>query len=174
MYTVGIPDSQYRRANQVLGPDMANPIEYEAEDQGDGFYVFSFDVDMDGFQDIVILLKNNGITTIGADTELQNAYDMSERKITKLADLLREQPEYNQQEPPNRMESADDIITLLEKILETWETKEYESDEKRWNEYYLDIEEIVEDYNENKSIDAPDTDINESKVRNLIRKLIKQ
>ena len=173
MYTVGIPDNQYRRATQVLGPDMANPIDYEAEDQGDGFHVFSFDVDMDGFHDIVILLKNNGITTIGADTELQNAYDMSERKITKLADLLKEQPEYNQ-EPPNRMESADDIIDALTKILETWETKEYASDEARWNEYYLDIEELVEDYNENKSIDTPDTDINEQKVRSLIRKLIQQ
>lgn len=173
MYTVGIPDNQYRRATQVLGPDMANHIDYEAEDQGDGFHVFSFDVDMDGFHDIVILLKNNGITTIGADTELQNAYDMSENKITKLADLLYEQPEYNQ-EPPNRMESADDIIAALEKILETWETKEYASDEARWNEYYLDIEELVEDYKENQSIDAPDTDINEHKVRNLIRKLIKQ
>ena len=39
MYTVGIPDNQYRRATQVLGPDMANHIDYEAEDQGDGFHV---------------------------------------------------------------------------------------------------------------------------------------
>jgi len=174
MYTVGIPDSQYRRANQVLGPDMANPIEYEAEDQGDGFHVFSFDVDMDGFYDIVILLKNNGITTIGADTELQNAYDMSERKITKLADLLYEQPEYNEPPKIKSMESADDIIAALEKILETWETKEYKSDQDRYENYFLDIEELVEDFKENQSIDAPDTDINEQKVRNIIRKLLKQ
>ena len=174
MYTVGIPDSQYRRANQVLGPDMANPIEYEAEDQGDGFYVFSFDVDMDGFQDIVILLKNNGITTIGEDTELKNAYDMSERKITKLADLLRKQPEYNQQEPPNRMESEYDIITLLEKILETWETKEYASDRERYEHYYLDIEDLVTEYKENLTLDMPDTDIQEENLRKLIRKMLQE
>ena len=58
MFTIGVPDRQYRRATQVLGPDNANPIEYETEKQEDGFYVFSFDLDYDGFQDVVVLLKN--------------------------------------------------------------------------------------------------------------------
>ena len=94
---------------------------------------------------------------------------MSEKKIIKLTDLLKEQ-----EEMPNRMESADDIIATLEKILETWETKEYNSDQDRWNEYYLDIEELVEDYKENQSVDRPDTDINEQKLRKLIQNLIKE
>ena len=164
MFTLGIPNRQYKRCTQVLGPENANPIEYDAVDQGDGFYLFSFpEMDEYEFKDIVMLLKNNGITTLGADEQL------SERKIMKLTDLLKEN------ENPNRMESADDIIDALEKILETWETKEYESDEARWNEYYLDIEELVEDYKENQSIDRPDTDIQtEQKLRKLITKIIQE
>ena len=163
MYTLGIQNRQYKRCTQVLGPENANPIEYDAVDQGDGFYLFSFpEMDEYEFKDIVMLLKNNGITTLGADEQL------SERKIMKLTDLLKEN------ENPNRMESADDIIDALEKILETWETKEYESDEARWNEYYLDIEDLVTDYKENQSIDMPDTTLQEQKLRKLIQKVIKQ
>jgi hypothetical protein len=159
MFTLGIPNRQYRRATQVLGPENANPIEYDVMDQGDGFYVFSFDLDYDGFQDIVMMLKHNGITTIGADNQL------TERNIMKLTDLLKENEE------SNRMESADDIIAALEKILEIWEKKEYTSDEARWNEYYLDIEELVEDFKENQSIDNP---LQEQKIRKLIRKIIRE
>ena len=163
MYTLGIPNRQYKRCTQVLGPENANPIEYDAVDQGDGFYLFSFpEMDEYEFKDIVMLLKNNGITTLGADEQL------SERKIMKLTDLLKEN------ENPNRMESADDIIDALEKILETWETKEYESDKSRWENYYLDIEELVEDFKENASIDRPDTDLQEQRLRKLIRNIIKE
>ena len=168
MFTLGIPNRQYRRATQVLGPDNANPIEYETEKQEDGFYVFSFDIDYDGFQDIVILLKNNGVTTIGADEQL------TERKIMKLTDFLIEQPEQPETERPNRMESADDIIAKLEAVLELWERKEYEDDRDRWENYFLDIEEIVEDYKENQSIDRPDTSLQEKKLRALIQNIIKE
>ena len=164
MYTLGIPDNQYRRATQILGPDNANPIEYNTIDQEDGFYVFNFNVDFGEFQDIVTLLQNNGVTTIGADEQL------TERKIMKLTDLLKEQ-----EDSPNRMESADDIIAALEKILEIWESKEYESDISRYENYYLDIEELVEDFKENQILDRPDTsDIQEQKLRKLIRKIIKE
>ena len=163
MFTLGIPDNQYRRATHLLGPENANPIEYNTLDQGDGFYIFSFDIDYDGFQDIVIYLKHNGVTTIGADDQL------TERNIMKLTDLLKEQPESF-----NSMESADDIIARLEEILVEWETKEYESDRSRYENYYLDIEELVEDYKENLSIDRPDTTLQEQKLRTLIRKVIKQ
>ena len=162
MFTLGIPDTQYRRTTQVLGSNNADPIMYDAVKQDDGFYMFSFDMDYDGFHDIVILLKNNGITAIGADEQL------SEKKIMKLTDFLYEQ------KTPNRMESADDIIDVLEKILETWEKKEYASDEARWNEYYLDIEELVEDYKENQSIDRPDVNLQEKKLKKLIKILVKE
>ena len=163
MYTLGIPNRQYRRCTQVLGPENANPIEYDVVDQDDGFYLFSFpEMDEYDFRDVVRLLKNNGITTLGADEQL------TERKIMKLTDLLKEQ------QGSNRMESADDIIDALEKILETWETKEYESDKSRWENYYLDIEELVEDFKENASIDRPDTDLQEQRLRKLIRNIIKE
>ena len=42
MYTLGIPNRQYRRCTQVLGHEGANPIDYESEKQEDGlFYIFS-------------------------------------------------------------------------------------------------------------------------------------
>jgi hypothetical protein len=170
MFTIGVPDRQYRRATQVLGPENANPIEYDAIDQEDGFYVFNFDMDYDSFKDIILLLKNNGITTIGVDTQL------TERKIMKLADFytLGEQLEPSGEEnQANRMESADDIIAALEKILIEWERKEYKSDQDRWENYYLDIEELVEDFKENASIDREVPDLQEQKVRKLIRKIIK-
>ena len=141
MYTIGIPDSQYRRATQVLGPDMANPIEYETQDQGDGFYIFSFDMDADGFQDIVILLKNNGITTIGADTEL------TERKIMKLTDLLKEQPSPDE----------NNLIDILKDVLERWEKPEYRGGIdrcERSDNYFEDIKDVIEDYEEGSSQDA--------------------
>jgi hypothetical protein len=169
-YKIGIPKMHQRRANQVLRNEGANPIEFEAIRQDDGFYIFSFpEADEYDFKEIIKLLKINGINAIGADTALDTAYELNERKIMKLTDLLREN-----EEVPNRMESADDIISKLEEVLETWETKEYESDEARWKEYYMDIENIVVDFKENQSIDAPDTDIQEQKLKKLISTLIKE
>ena len=125
MFTLGIPNRQYRRCTQVLGPERGNPIEYEVKKQDDGFYVFKFPgVDERQFKSIVELLNANGITTIGDDEVL------TERKIMKLTDLLKETPGYNE-EQPNRMETADDIISKLKQILELWEKKEYKSDQDR-------------------------------------------
>ena len=85
MFALGIPKRQYRRTTQVLGPYMSTPTNYNAEKQDDGFYLFTFpDVDEDEFRELVDLLKRNGITTIGADSQL------TEQKIMKLADLIKE------------------------------------------------------------------------------------
>ena len=152
MYTLGIPDNQYRRATQVLGPENANPIEYDTIDQEDGFFVFNFNVDFEVFQDIVILLQNNGITTIGADDQL------TERKIMKLTDLLKED-----ENRPNRMESAEDVIEMVDEII---------TDNP---DTALDLlSNMVEDFYENQSIDMPDTDIQEEKLRKLIRKMLQE
>ena len=179
-YTLGIPDRQYRRATQVLGPDNANPIDYESVDQEDGFYLFSFpEVDEFEFQDIVILLQNNGITTIGADEQL------TERKIMKLTDLLKEQesPEEN------------DIIDKLKEILETWRKPEYRGGLEaceRAAQYDLDIEELVEEFtdpdfksgNRDRSGQMSDEEadelmtkgdyLQEQKLRKIIRKMIRE
>ena len=161
MFTLGIPNRQYRRTTQVLGHEGAKPIEYEAKKQDDGFYIFEFpNVDEFDFKDIVLLLKSNGVTTIGADEQL------SEKKIMKLTDLIKED---FQSEQLTRMETAEDIIVVLEKVLDIWETKEYKSDQAKWMEYSYDIEKIVEDFRENQSIDRPDTDIQEQKLRKIIK-----
>ena len=167
-YEIAVRPNDIRRTTDVLQNDRSEPLEYDYYKQDDGFYLFSFPgIDESEFKSIVLLLKNNGINAIGADTELEKAYELSENKIMRL---IKEN-----QERPNPMESADDIIAKLEDILEEWEEKEYESDEARWNEYYLDIEELVEDYKENQSIDRPDTDIQtEQKLRKLITKIIQE
>ena len=84
MFALGIPKRQYRRTTQVLGPYMSTPTNYDAVKQDDGFYLFTFpDANEDEFRDLVDLLKRNGITTIGADSQL------TENRIMKLADLIR-------------------------------------------------------------------------------------
>jgi hypothetical protein len=83
MFTLGIPNKQYRRTTQVLGHERSEPIKYGVRKQDDGFYMFSFPgADEYDFRDIVKLLKVNGITTIGADDQL------TERQIMKLVNLL--------------------------------------------------------------------------------------
>ena len=152
MFTLGIPERQYRRTTQVLGSDNADPINYDAVKQDDGFYMFSFAVDYDGFQDIVILLKSNGVTTIGADDQL------TERNIMRLTDLL----EQNQKQP-NRMETAEDVIEKVDEII---------TDNP---DTALDLlSDMVEDFKENQSIDRPDTSMQERKLKKLINILIKE
>ena len=49
MFTLGIPNSQQRRANSVLRHSKSEPIEYEFHKQDNDFHIFTFDVDYDGF-----------------------------------------------------------------------------------------------------------------------------
>ena len=168
MFTLGIPNRQYRRATQVLGPESADPINYDVVKQDDGFYLFSFpEIDEYDFRDIVLLLKNNGITTIGADTEL------TERKIMKLTDLLKEQgsPDEN------------DIIDSLKKALKDWKEDKVAPYDRldrceRSDQYFLDIEQIVENYEEEIYMDTPApsdlSDLQERKLKRFIKKIIKQ
>ena len=151
MFTLGIPNRQYRRTTRVLGHEGSFPIEYEFKKQEDGFYVFNFDVDYDEFLDIVLLLKRNGITTIGADDQL------TERNIMKLTDLL------EQNKRPNRMESAEDVIERVDEII---------TDNP---DTALDLlENMIEDFYENRSIDNPDTRLQEIKLKNLLKILVKE
>ena len=171
MYTLGIPNRQYRRATQVLGPKLSTPINYDIVKQDDGFYMFSFpDVDEYEFKDIVLLLKNNGVTTIGADDTL------TERNIMKLTDLLKEQ------ESPDE----NNLLDILKRTLESWEKKEYRGgveDCEKSDHYFEDIKDIIEDYEEESGADAiamgaddakDFSPMQEQKLRNLIKKTIRQ
>ena len=91
----------------------------------------------------------------------------------KLTDLITEDFSKNL----NEQEGAS-IIDALRKILIQWETKQYPDDKTRWEEYYMDIEELVQDFEENQSINTPAPSslaaLQEEKVRKLIRKTIRE
>ena len=71
---------------------------------------------------------------IGVDTQL------TERKIMKLADLITEDFSKNLNE-----NESDTILLALKEILKQWENKQYPDDKARWEEYYMDIEQLVQD-----------------------------
>ena len=157
-YRIGIPKMHQRRAHQVLSNEGASPIKFEAVKQDDGFYIFSFPgADEYDFKEIISLLKLNGINAIGADTALDTAYELNEKKIMKLTDLL------EQDKTPNRMESAEDVIEKVDEII---------TDNP---DTALDLlENMVEDFYENQSIDRPDTNLQEKKLKKLIKILVKE
>ena len=163
MYQLGIPKLHYRRATQVLGWEHDTVINYDSIEQDDGFWLFSFpDSDEYDFKDIVMLLKRNGISTIGGDTEL------TERKIMKLTDLLYEHPSPDE----------NNLIDTLKHILESWENPDYrggvESCQKS-DHYFEDIRELIEDYEEEEVMNRPDlSDLNEQQIRKIIRKTIRE
>ena len=107
MFALGIPERQYRRTTQVLGPYMSTPTNYDAIKQDDGFYLFTFpDADENEFRNLVDLLKRNGITTIGADSQL------TEKRIMKLADLIK--PLHEEEEKGKKgAEAARKLIAKL-------------------------------------------------------------
>ena len=165
MYTLGIPDRQKRR---TLGYLKQQYIEFEENPSMEGFIDVSFPgMDEDAFRNIVLKLKQQGVTTIGADEVL------TESKIMKLTDLITEEFSKNLDE-----NEGDDIIQSLKRILVRWETKRYADDKSRWEEYFMDIEELVQDYEEDKSIDTPSSsslaNLQEQKLRKLIRKTIRE
>ena len=162
MYTLGIPDRQKRR---TLGYLKQQQVDFEENPSMEGFFDVGFPgMDEDAFRNIVMKLKQQGVTTIGADEEL------TERKIMKLTDLITEDFSKNLNE-----NDADSLITALKNILQTWDTKQYADDKSRWEEYYMDIEELVDDFEENRMLDTPSvSNLAEQKLRKLIRKTIRQ
>ena len=165
MYTLGIPDRQKRR---TLGYLKQQWIEFEENPAMEGFFDVSFPgMDEDAFRNIVMKLKQQGVTVIGADEEL------TERKIMKLTDLITEDFSKNLDES-----ESENIIQALKNTLQVWETKQYPDDKTRWEEYFIDIEELIQDFEEERSIDTPApsslADLQEQKVRKLIRKTLRK
>mgnify|MGYP001161001336 FL=1 len=165
MYTLGIPDRQKRR---TLGYLKQQFVDFEENPSMEGFFDVSFPgMDEEAFRNIVMKLKQQGVTVIGADEEL------TERKIMKLTDLIKEDFSKNLNES-----DADSLIIALKNILQVWQTKQYADDKSRWEEYYMDIVELVEDFEEDRSIDTPASSqlasLQEQKLRKLIRKTIRE
>mgnify|MGYP003634402316 FL=1 len=165
MYTLGIPDRQKRR---TLGYLKQSWIDFEEHPAMEGFFDVSFPgMDEEGFRDITIKLKQQGVTIIGADEVL------TERKIMKLTDLIKEDFSKNLDE-----QEGQSIINALKNTLQVWQSKQYADDKSRWEEYYIDIEELIEDFEEETAMDTPPpsqlADLSEQKLRSLIRKTIRK
>jgi len=169
MYTLGIPDRLKRR---TLGYLKQQFVDFEENPSMEGFIDVGFPgMDEDAFRNIVMKLKQQGVTTIGADEEL------TERKIMKLTDLV-EDFSKNLDEQENSS-----IIDALKNILIQWENKQYADDKSRWEEYYLDIQELVQDFEEDIPQPSVAVDsyrnnnlpaLEEQKLRKAIRKLMRQ
>ena len=185
MYTLGIANRQRQR---TLGYLKQNYINFEEHPSMDGFFDLRFpDMDEEGFRSITMKLKQQGVTIIGADTQL------TERKIMKLTKLLAEQESkkvYSLEDDPSSQgfssNAAEDIIFDLKNMLKVWATKKYDSAEDRYTEYALDVEELIKDYEMGMTHDYEDReddyamhktmmdapDLYEQKIRNKIRKEI--
>ena len=163
MYTLGIPDRQKRR---TLGYLKQRFVDFEENPSMEGFFDVSFPgMDEDEFRNIVMKLKQQGVTTTGADEEL------TERKIMKLTDLITEAPTLEEME-------NNPLLNALKRILQSWSTKQYPDDRTKIEEFILDIEELIEDFEEEESmrslaVDAPDR-LQEQKLRELIRRTKRQ
>jgi len=192
MYTLGIPNRQKRR---TLGYLKQNWINFEESPSMEGFFDLIFpDLDEEGFRNISNKLKGQGVTLIGADSQL------TERKMKKLINLMNEVDGYaemniknyplgSDEDGPSQGFNSDttkDILYDLRIMLDEWEDKTYDSPTDRYQEYFIDLENLVKDYEmgmsrdyEDKmdddseraiSVDAPDRF--EEQVRKKIRKEI--
>ena len=107
MFTLGIHIKDIRRTNDVLQHSRSEPFNYDLFKQDEDFYILEFpNTDYEDFKRIVLLLKNNGITAIGADTQL------SEKKIMKLVDLITEMPS------PDENNLIDDLKKILQIVIQ--------------------------------------------------------
>ena len=163
MYTLGIPDRQKRR---TLGYLKQQQVDFEENPSMEGFFDVGFPgMDEDAFRNIVMKLKQQGVTTIGADEEL------TERKIMKLTDLITEAPTLEEME-------NNPLLNALKRTVQSWSTKQYPNDKVKAEEFILDIEELIEDFEEEATmrsiaVDTPDR-LQEQKLRELIRRTIRQ
>jgi hypothetical protein len=181
MYTLGIA---HRQRTRTLGYLKQNYIEFEESPSMDGFFDLRFpDLGEEDFKSIVNRLKQQGVTIIGADEQL------TERKIMKLTQILKEQDYKIEDDPSSKGFMSDpvkDIIIDLKMMLKEWAVRKYDTAEERYQEYALDVEELVDQYENSSSQDFDDREddfamhktmmdapsLQEQKIRNKIKKEI--
>ena len=133
MFALGIPKRQYRRTTQVLGHQMSTPINYDAVKQDDGFYLFTFpETDEFEFRSLVDQLKRNGITTIGADSQL------TEKRLMKLADLIRPLHEEEEKGKKGAEEARKLIAKLREKTYRSFSDEDLDAFSKEMVLHLID------------------------------------
>ncbi len=134
-----------------------SPFEDRKDDEG--FSHISFPgVGEDEFREIVIKLKNQGVSMIGVDTAL------TEKKIMKLANLL--------ETPLERFDEDEitekDVVSQIKKALKS----EYADPTSK---FWAQIADIIGDYEEQDEYDKGwYNESKEDKVRKVIRKMIRQ
>ena len=198
MYTLAVPKGVHADRtrsylkNEIQVQDRGIDFREDGPDV-DGFVTITFmSLDEDQFRYIVERLKAQGVSMIGVDSQL------TENKIMKLANLLKENPMYsnrrgyeNQPANPEMANypgnySSPDMdrgvpVAKLRQILDEWRQKYatgyYRDPQHRADEYFMDIEGLVEFYenfhHDNKK--QKDTvSLQEQKLRKIIRDELKR
>ena len=153
--------------------ELIDHQDFQREPDGNGLVDYTFPgMDEDNFRYIVIQLQNQGVTMIGVDTQL------TEKKIMKLANLL------NELAPTTEENNKPKWLEMLKNRLKAWKTTEYNDDKTRGEMYYEDITTLVEEWEKDLEEDVQKGAYNKtngmvsedkkSKIRNLIRKTIRQ
>ena len=175
MFTLGTSEgTQSSRVKKYLDVKYMD-LEYTAERDGMGFVQFGFPtLDEDEFRNMVFLLKRmDGVTLMGVDSQL------TEKNIMKLTSLLTELA------PTTEEINQPKYLDELKRILRVWSNKEYRDDRTKWEEYGIDIAELVQVWDDEiEEKKKNDTEVsqgrgfyNESKedtVRKLIRKTLRK
>tara|TARA_R110002167_G_scaffold41441_3_gene126573 strand:- start:734 stop:1465 length:732 start_codon:yes stop_codon:yes gene_type:complete len=163
MFTLGIPNRQKRRAIDYLTRQW---LDFEEHPSEDGFIEVRFpDMDEDSFRDISNQLKQQGVTLIGVDTQL------TERNIMKLTDLIKENN-------ISGMEPTDaNLMSVLKNILRRWSTTQYADEKQRSDDFFLDIKELIEDFEETEVAGYPlqhqNVALREAKFKSIVQNQIK-
>ena len=183
MYTLATPEGVHaNRCRVFLKNELQlqdRGIDYREETNDDGFVTFIFiDIDEDEFRNIVEKLKAQGVSMIGVDSQL------TERKIMKLANLLKENYSY----PTSYSENNGWVpIEKLEDMIQEWSNKNqsgaYRDNQDRADQYFMDLEGLVsfwKDYHhdtqDSDKVPAtnPSQTLAEQKIRQIIRKVIRK
>ena len=164
MFTLGIPNRQKRRA---IGYLTRQWLDFEEHPSEEGFIEVRFpEMDEDSFRDISNKLKQQGVTIIGVDTQL------TERNIMKLTDLLTEE-NVSGMEP-----TSENIFNTLKGMLRRWSTAQYADEKQRGDDFFLDIKELIEDFEEEEVANYPlkhqNVSLREAKFKTLVKKQIKK
>ena len=186
--SVGVHDNRVQSyLKNELDPPITQFDGYERQVDDDGFVQYKFPgMSEEKFRSISEFLNGtDGVTLIGVDSKL------TEKKIMKLTDLITEWNESSNrgEERPQLFPPGEngfiDLISALEKTLESWKSRYvggfYTDEKNRADDYQIDLQELLEMYKDKapktKSSEMGDYDsknLNEQKLRKLIRKTIRQ
>ena len=186
--SVGVHDNRVQSyLKNELDPPITQFDGYERQVDDEGFVHYKFPgMSEEKFRSISEFLNGtDGVTLIGVDSKL------TEKKIMKLTDLITEWNESSNkgEERPQLFPPGEngfiDLISALEKTLESWKSRYvggfYTDEKNRADDYQIDLQEILEMYKDKapktKSSEMGDYDsknLSEQKLRKLIRKTIRQ